>query len=110
MLSCVSLTELTTAAAWILGLSIAALIAAGWRKPARATVPVARGRRSARPRAGVPVVDTSAAAPASTSPWRRIWAVVAGSTLALVTGAIVAITVALSLGYIVITLSHKLGR
>jgi hypothetical protein len=56
------------------------------------------------------MVDTSAAAPAGTSPWRRIWAVVAGSTLALVTGAIVAITVALSLGYIVITLSHKLGR
>ena len=57
-----SLSELTTASAWIAGLAIVALIAAGWRKPARATVdPTREGRRSraARERAALELEETS---------------------------------------------------
>lgn len=86
-----------------------ALIATGWRKPARATVPVARGRRNgARP----PVeVQTTPSTPYRGTPlWRRIWAVVAASTLAAVTGTIVAILVAAGLAYTVVTLTDMLRR
>lgn len=86
-----------------------ALIATGWRKPARATVPVARGRRTgARP----PVeVQTTPSTPYRGTPlWRRIWAVVAASTLAAVTGTIVAILVAAGLAYTVVTLTDMLRR
>jgi hypothetical protein len=104
----VSLTELTTASAWIAALAIVALIATGWRKPARATVPVARGRRTSRP--GVPV-HTVPSTPYRGAPlWRRIWAVLAASTLAMITGAIIAILLAAGIAYIVVTLTDMLRR
>lgn len=42
--------------------------------------------------------------------WRRIWALVAASTLTAVTGAVVAIMVSAALAYVVITLSDLLGN
>lgn len=106
---CVSLTELTTASAWIAGLAIVALVATGWRKPARATVPVSRGKRST-PRPGVPVEPVPTTPYRGTPLWRRVWAVLAASTLAMVTGTIVAILVAAGLAYTVITLTDMLRR
>ena len=85
-----------------------ALIATGWRKPARATVPVARGRRPQRP--GVPVHTTTSTPYRSTPLWRRIWAVLAASTLAMMTGAIIAILLAAGIAYTVVTLTDMLRR
>ena len=107
--SCVSLTELTTASAWIAALAIVALIATGWRKPARAAVPVARGRRTAS-RPAVEVQTTPSTAYRGTPLWRRIWAVFAASTLAAVTGTILAILIAAGLAYTVVTLTDMLRR
>jgi hypothetical protein len=104
----VSLTELTTASAWIAALAIVALIATGWRKPARATVPVARGRRTPRP--GVPVHAVPSAPYRGAPLWRRIWAVFAASTLAMITGAIITILVAAGIAYTVVTLTDMLRR
>jgi hypothetical protein len=42
--------------------------------------------------------------------WRKIWSLVAGSTLALLTGAIAATLIGLGASWIVITLSHMLKK
>ncbi len=41
--------------------------------------------------------------------WRRIWAVVATSTLTAVTGAVLAIALSAAVAYVVITLTDMLG-
>ncbi|MFN8024001.1 MAG: hypothetical protein U0Q03_20890 [Acidimicrobiales bacterium] len=108
-----SLSELTTASAWIAGLAIVALIAAGWRKPARATVdPTREGRRSraARERAALELEETSTDLAGGASPWRKVWAVVASSGLALVTGAIIATVVSFGIAFTVIRLTDMLKR
>ncbi len=42
--------------------------------------------------------------------WRRIWAVLAASTLAMITGAIIAILLAAGIAYTVVTLTDMLRR
>ena len=42
--------------------------------------------------------------------WRRVWALLAASTLTAVTGAVVAIMLSTSLAYLVIRLSDLLGN
>ena len=42
--------------------------------------------------------------------WRRIWAVVAGSTMALVVGAVTATLIGFGASWVVITLSHMLKK
>ncbi len=42
--------------------------------------------------------------------WRRLWAVIAGSTMALVTGAVAATLIGFGASWIVITLSHMLKK
>ena len=42
--------------------------------------------------------------------WRRLWAIVAGSTMALVTGAVAAMLIGFGASWIVITLSHMLKK
>jgi hypothetical protein len=42
--------------------------------------------------------------------WRRLWAIVAGSTIALVAGAVTATFVAFGASWLVITLSHMLKK
>jgi hypothetical protein len=106
----VNVTEVTTAAGWIAGLAIVALIATGWRKPARATADPARARRPRRANPGVEVdaIDTPIA---SGTPWyRRVWALVAGSALAIWVGAAAATIVGFGGAYLVITLTHMLKR
>jgi hypothetical protein len=105
----VSLTDVTTASAWIAALAIVALIATGWRKPARATVPVPRARGASR---RLPVeVEPVAVRPYRRTPvWRRIWALIAASTLTAITGAVLAIVLAAAVTYVVITLTELLGN
>jgi len=108
--SCVSITEITTAAGWIAGLAIVALIAAGWRKPARATADPARARRPSSAPAGVEVSEVRAPLARRSPWWRRLWAVVAGSVLAVWVGAVVATIIGFGTAALVITLTNMLKR
>lgn len=109
MSGCVSITELTTASAWIAGLAIVALIAAGWRKPARATAASARGSRRS-PRPPIEVVEVATEAHRRTPVWRKVWAVFASSVIAVVTGAVLATFIAAGIAYSVVTLTDMLRR
>jgi len=42
--------------------------------------------------------------------WRKVWALVAGSTMAVVTGVIAATIIGFAASWIVITLSHMLKK
>jgi hypothetical protein len=106
----VSTRELTIATAWIAVLAIVALVAAGWRKPARATANPARALRPRRARIGLPVVEVEAPMHRRTALWRKLWALVASSTMAAVMGAIAATLVGFGASWIVITLSHMLKK
>ncbi len=107
----VSVTDLTTQAAWMAGLAILALVFAGWRKNARATPRIPRREPILRrPWEPVGIAETTAPLYKRPSVLRRIWAVVAGSGLALVTGAILAIVVAFTSAYLVITLTDLLKQ
>ena len=108
--SCVSITEITTAAGWIAGLAIVALIAAGWRKPARATADPARARRPSSAPAGVEVSEVRAPLARRSPWWRRLWAVVAGSVLAVWVGAVVATIIGFGTAALVITLTNMLKK
>lgn len=105
-----SLTDVTTASAWIAALAIVALIATGWRKPARATVPVPRARHASSRRPPVPLEPVAVRPYRRTPVWRRIWAILAAGTLTAVTGAILAIVVSAALAFVVITLTDMLGN
>ena len=103
------MSELTTASAWIAGLAIVALIAAGWRKPARASAVTAReGRRSRAP--AVELSETEAELHRRSGLWRRLWAVVASSGLAVVIGAVLATLVSFGIAFTVIRLTDMLRR
>lgn len=110
MSGCVSITELTTDSAWIAGLAIVALIAAGWRKPARATATSRRAGRRSRELAPIVVVEAPTEIHRRTPVWRKVWAVFASSGIALITGAVVATFVAAGIGYSVVTLTDMLRR
>lgn len=110
MSDCVSITEVTTAAGWITGLAIVALIATGWRKPARATADPARARRPMRAPTGLEVDEVKAPWAHRARWWRRLWSVVAGSVLAVWIGAVVATIIGFGTAYLVITLTNMLKR
>lgn len=105
-----NVTELTTAAGWIAGLAIVALIASGWRKPARAEAHPAR----ARMQRGMPdrahVVAESVPLAERTPLWRRVWAVVASGGLAVWVAAVIATVIAFGGAWIVITLTDLLKQ
>lgn len=105
-----NVTELTTAAGWIAGLAIVALIASGWRKPARAVADPAR----ARMQRGIPdrahVVDERAPLAEHIPMWKRVWAVVASGGLALWVAAVTATVIAFGAAWIVITLTDMLKQ
>jgi hypothetical protein len=107
----VNVTELTTAAGWIAGLAIVALIASGWRKPARATANPPRAR-SERPhlREGPQLVEHKAPLVTRIPLWRRVWAVVASGGLALWVGAVAATVIAFGAAWIVVTLTDMLKQ
>jgi hypothetical protein len=104
------ITQVTTAAGWMAGLAIVALIATGWRKPARATADPARAWRPSRAPVGVELKEVRAPAATRTRWWRRLWSVVASSVLAVWVGAILATVVAFGLAWTVITLTDMLKQ
>ncbi len=93
------------------GLAIVALVLAGWRKPARPTAPTPR-RDPIVPRPGEPIgiAETTTSLYKRPSLLRRIWAVVAGSGLAIVIGAVLAIVIAFGTAALVITLTDLLKQ
>jgi ABC-type nitrate/sulfonate/bicarbonate transport system permease component len=107
----VSVTDLTTQAAWMAGLALVALVLAGWRKNARATARIPRGepilRRSWEP---VPIAETTTSLYKSPGLLRRLWAVVAGSALAIIIGSVLAVVIAFGTGWLVITLTDLLKQ
>ncbi len=107
----VSLTELTTQAAWMAGLAMFALVLAGWRKNARATVRTQRRapivRRAWEP---IGIAETTTTLDRRAGPLRKLWAIVAGSGIAVVIGAVLAIVVAFGTGYLVVTLTDLLKQ
>jgi hypothetical protein len=110
IVSCVSTRELTIATAWIAVLAIVALVAAGWRKPARATANPARALRQKRARVGLPVVEAEVALHRRTPWWRKVWALGATSTMAVLTGMIAATLIGFGASWLVITLSNMLRK
>ncbi|MDO8362260.1 MAG: hypothetical protein Q7V88_05145 [Actinomycetota bacterium] len=105
-----SITEITVAAGWMAGLAIVALIATGWRKPARAATQTARAPLVGRPRGGVRLAEVRAPKAQPTRWWQRLWALVASSVLALWVGAVVATVVGFGAAWAVITLTDMLKR
>ena len=110
MFSCVSITSLTTAAAYIAGLAIVALIATGWRKPARATAVSARATVRLLQRPPIQVTEEATTVHRPTPLWRKLWAIAAGSAIAVVTGALVAMGLAVGVAYTVVTLTDMLRQ
>ena len=107
----VSVTDLTTQAAWMAGLAILALVLAGWRKNARATARIPRGEPSIRqPWEPVPIAEATTSLHKRPGLLRRLWALVAGSALAVVIGAVLAIVLAFGTGWLVITLTDLLKQ
>lgn len=92
-------------------LAIVALVAAGWRKPARATANPARALRPHRARVGVRVEEVEAPLHRRHTPlWRKLWALVSGSALAVVTGMVAATLIGFGASWVVVTLSHMLKK
>jgi len=106
----VGITDVTTAAAWIVGLAIVALIAAGWRKRARATADPARARLPSRAPVGIPMEEVHAPLYRPASIWRRVWSLGAGTVIAIVTGAVLATFLGFGLAFAVITLTEMLKK
>lgn len=105
-----SVTEVSTAAAWLIGLAIVALVLLGWRKPARANLVPLRVRttRGARSWHHLDEVRTHVEPPEPA--WRRVRAVLAGFGLAVWVGAIAATLVGFGGAYLVVTLTGMLKR
>lgn len=91
-------------------MAIISLIAAGWRKPARATADPARALRPGRAPVGIPLEEAAAPLYRPTSVWRRVWALFAGSVMAVVSGALLATVAGFGVAYVVITLSTMLKK
>ena len=92
-------------------LTMVALLAAGWRKTARATARAPRRAPVIR-RKWTPIAIGQTTVPLYKRPnvIRRVWAVIAGSGLAIVAGAILAVIVAFGTAYLVVTLTDLLKQ
>lgn len=85
-----------------------ALLSLGWRKTARAAPKVPRGRKPARE--GIAVTEIAAPSYRPTALWKRLWSLGTASALSVLTGAIVAIGLAVGVSWGVTTLSDMLKR
>ncbi len=56
------------------------------------------------------MIETEAPLHRRTQWWRKVWALVAGSTMAVLTGMVAATLVGVGASWIVITLSHMLKK
>ena len=92
-------------------MAIAALVLAGWRKNARAAPRTPRREPVIR-RRWVPVGIAATTVPLyrRAGPIRRVWAIIAGSGIAIIMGALLATVVAFGLAYIVTTLTDLLKQ
>jgi len=107
----VSVTDLTTQAAWMAGLAMVALVLAGWRKNARATARTPRGEPILRRRwEPVPISETSTSLYKRPGPLRRLWAAVASSAIAILIGAVLAVVIAFGTAFAIITLTDLLKQ
>jgi hypothetical protein len=106
----VSNTEVTSAAAWIVGLAILAMVAAGWRKPARVTADRARARLPQLARRGVAMEELQAPLYRGAPWWKRLWSIVAGSAMGLVLGGVLATVVGAGSAFVVIALTRMLKQ
>jgi ABC-type nitrate/sulfonate/bicarbonate transport system permease component len=105
----VSVTDLTTAAGWMAGLAIAALVFAGWRNNARAIPRTPRAQpKLRRPRVPIGIAEATVPLYKAPNPLRRIWAAVASAGLGIVIGVVSAILIAFGASYAVITLTDLL--
>lgn len=101
-----STPQVTTYAAWLVGLAIAALIATGWRRRARASAEFQRLPPEATPS----LADTQAPLDAPT-PWlKKAWSAVAAFGLAVWVGAAAAAVIGFGTAYLVITLTNMLKK
>ncbi len=106
-----SVDDLTSRLVLIAGLALIALIAAGWRKPARATVRTPRfrvGRTTAAP-FGVPVVRQPLVGYRRPGIIHRFLALGTMGVLAVIAGAVLAILTTFSAVWGVVKLTDLLG-
>jgi hypothetical protein len=106
----VSVTEITTAAGWMVGLAIVAAIASGWRKPARVTANPARARGPFRPVMGIPVDELRSPLAKRTPWWKRLRSLIVVPLMSVAVGAIVATVVGYGVATVIINLSDMLRR
>jgi hypothetical protein len=106
-----SVTEITTTAGWLVGLAIVACLAAGWRKPARATANPWRARGPFRPVVGTQLDELRVPMINKRTPWwRRLFSLAMIPSMAVVLGAAVATIVGFGVAWVIITLSDMLRR
>jgi ABC-type nitrate/sulfonate/bicarbonate transport system permease component len=107
----VSVTNLTTQAAWMAGLALLALVLAGWRKNARATTPTPRGEPNLPARWDpIPIAEATTSLYKRPGPLRRLLAAAAGSAIAVLIGAVLAVVIAFGTAFAVITLTDLLKQ
>ena len=104
-----SVTDLTTAAGWMAGLAIAALVFAGWRKTARAVPRTPRAEpKLQRPRVPIGIAEATVPLYKPPNPIRRLVSGVASAGLGVVIGVVSAIVIAFGTAYVVVTLTDLL--
>jgi hypothetical protein len=117
-----TVAEFTSRAAIVAALALLALVAIGWRKPARASARSPRGpfgasapRRSvgsgpADGPVGVPVVRLPAEEHRPPGPLRRLLAAAATGLVAVTSGAVLAVVIGIAAVLAVVGLTDLLGR
>jgi hypothetical protein len=106
----VSITDLTTRAAWMVGLAVVALLFAGWRKTARATPRPPRVRRAVVGPAGFEVSEVEAPYHRRTPVWRKVWSIAGTTVITVVLGAALATVIGFSAAWTVTTLTELLKK
>jgi len=105
----VSVTDLTTAAGWMAGLAILALVLAGWRKTARAVPRTPRAEpKVRRPRVPIGIAEATVPLYKPPNPIQRVWAAIASAGLGVIIGIVSAIVVAFGTAFVVVTLTDLL--
>jgi ABC-type phosphate/phosphonate transport system permease subunit len=111
MFGAVSITDLTVHAGWMLGLALVALVLVGWRKNARAVPRLPRREPIVRRRwVPIGIAPTVVSLYKRPNVLRRLWALIASSGIAIVTGAVLAIVLSFGLAYAVTTLTDLLKQ
>ncbi len=105
-----SIETVTTQAAVILGLAVAALVLVGWRQTARAQPRSHRGGRIPTRRGPVEVEQAPTTLYRRPGPIRRLLALAASGGITVVTGMMLATIVGFAVAWVVITLTSLLKQ